>query len=70
MQTSAVVKAAGLVFEALSSAVWSSGPPGVPGAGAHQLRSEDPPQQELHHAVHALLHEEGGHAGGGSAQPV
>lgn len=47
-----------------------SGAAGVPGAGSDQLRPEDPPQQELHHAVHALLHEEGGHAGSGPAQPV
>lgn len=47
-----------------------SGSPGVPGAGSDQLRLKDPPQQELHHALHALLHEEGGDAGGGPAQPV
>jgi len=56
--------------EAVSSPVLCSGTSGVPGASADQLRNEGPPQQEVHYAVHAFLHEERGHAGGGPAQPV
>lgn len=58
------------LLRCLSSPVLRSGPTGVPGAGSDQLRHEDPPQQELHHALHAILHEERGHAGSRPAQPV
>lgn len=48
----------------------SSGPVGVPGASSHQLRPQDAAWEELQHALHAFLHEEGSHAGSGPAQPV
>lgn len=54
----------------LTLSLLGPGAAGVPGAGAHQLRPQDAACEELQHAVHALLHEEGGDAGGGPAQPV
>lgn len=58
------------VVKLFSSPVLRLGTIGVPGAGSDQLRLKDPPQQELYHALHTLLHEKGGHAGSRPTEPV
>ena len=46
------------------------GPAGVPGTGPAELRDAAVVRGRLPAAVHTVLHEEGGHAGGGSALTV
>ena len=46
------------------------GCPGVPGTGAHPVRPSHLGESGLHSYLYPLFHEEGGHAGSGTAQPV
>lgn len=46
------------------------GGPGVPGTGTHPVCSSHIGKSRLHSHLYPLLHEEGGHAGSGTAQPV
>ena len=47
-----------------------SGCGSVPGGGSGPVRHAHPLRGWLHSRVHALLHEEGGDAGGGAAQRI